>query len=239
MIGSVTRFTASCAALLCAVLISACASVPKEAVELSYQIGEDLGALHHSCDAMVVSRFAEFRARRVAYLENEWIPLFLKDWVTEGKLVETARGEVVWSDEADDFVAPMAGREEQQMLATVREWSEAAIDLIEEKRASLIDPLNHQEAEIRSDLLDAFDRMLRGNAHITAHLNSIRKVHDVQSEALDKLGLEEVVQKLDDAIVKVSEQAESGLQEIRKADFKLDDVVDKGKEFIERVRGDD
>ena len=228
-------------ALLVAVIctwVAGCSSVPKEVVELSYQIGTDLDVLHRSYDAMVADRFTEFRARRERYLEEEWIPVFLADFIKNGKLVETAKGSVVWSDEADDFVAPTPGREQTQLLATVREWSNAAIAEIAVKRGELIDPLDAQEIAIRRDLDEAFTRLRTANTYITAHLNSIRKVEEVQSQALDKIGLADIVQKLDVAIANVSKSADSGLQKIRKADGIVDDAVDSGTEFINLVTGE-
>ena len=159
-------------------------------------------------------------------------------FIKNGKLVETAKGSVVWSDEADDFVAPTPGREQAQLLATVREWSNAAIAEIGVKRGELIDPLDAQEIAIRRDLDEAFTRLRTANTYITAHLNSIREVEEVQSQALDKIGLADIVQKLDVAIANVSKSADSGLQKIREADGLVDAAVDSGTEFINVVTGE-
>ena len=224
-------------AVICAWFVG-CSSVPKEVVELSYQIGTDLDVLHGSYDAMVVDRFNGFRAKREQYLEEEWIPMFLADFIKNGKLVETAKGSVVWSDEADDFVVPTPGREQAQLLATIREWSNAAIAEIRVKRSELIDPLNEQEISIRRDLDEAFTRIRTANTYITAHLNSIREVEEVQAQALDKIGLADIVRKLDVAIADVSKAADAGLQKIREADGFVDDVVTSGTEFIDVVTGE-
>ncbi len=223
--------------VLIVLVLAGCPKVPPETVKLSYQIGEDLDVIYRSYDAMVVSRFADYRARRLSYLENEWTPMFLEDWVKNGMLVETAKGQVVWSDEADDFVPPTPGQEKQQMLATIREWSDSAVAEIELKRHQLLDPLDEAEKAIREDLRDAFNALRRANAQITAHLNSIRKVQEVQSTALDKLGLKTVVDQLDVAIVQASENAAKGLEKIREADGLVDEATAAGGELFDAVTG--
>lgn len=201
--------------------LAGCANVPKEAVELSYQMGADLEVLHKSYDLMIVGRFDDFRIARENYLNNEWTPVFIGSFIKDGRLVETANGEVVWSNTKDKFVPPTQGKEEVQLFQTIKDWAESAVRQVSKKRASLIDPLNEQEAQIRTDLADAFGRLRTANTYITAHLNSIRKVARIQSKALDRFGLDDVIKKLDKTIGSVSEQAKIKLESIRKADAKF------------------
>ncbi len=126
-----------------------CASVPKEVVELSYLIGQDLAQLQQSYDSLVHQRFEDFRARRIDYFENVWTPEFIGEWMVDGRLIDTAKGIVVYDEALDDFVAPTPGREQQQLRATINEWSQAAIAEIDDKRKSLTGPLDAQEQEIR------------------------------------------------------------------------------------------
>jgi hypothetical protein len=219
-----SRSSAVLCLLLVVGVICGCATVPKEAVELSYRIGADLKVLHHSYDSMIAQRFDEFRAARKAYLENEWIPIFLNDFIDRGRLIDIAKGEVVRVDR--QWVAPTPGQEEAQLLASVRGWSDAAVKRIDKKRAELLEPLDADEKAIRDDLRETFDRLGLANAHITAQMNSIRKVHEVQAQALDELGLKEVVARLDAAVIKISDKAEAGLREIRIEDNLLNETVD-------------
>ena len=215
-----------CAALVGTLSVSGCSSVPKESVELSYQVGQDISALQRTCSSLVQQRFAEFRQRRIDYLEQEWVPLFLENWVSDGKLIEVARGELVWSDEADDFVAPTPGSEHQQLLATVHGWSRVSHAKIGAKRRELLGPLDSQEAQILLELDRAFDRMTRANAHITAQLNSLRKVKEVQNQALESIGARETVEALNDRLIGLSDDSEQGLEKVRKADGQVDELGD-------------
>lgn len=204
------------------VLISGCATVPPEVVELSYTVGADVREIQRSYDALITARFEALRQERLDYLSNEWQPIFLEDWVMSGRLIETARGEVVYSATEDVFVPPDAARAEQQRLDTIQQWSEAAIAQIEAKRSELIEPLNQREASIRADMNAAFNQIISANAQVTAHLTSIRRVDAVQSEVLSRINAEDEVRQLNQRILDVSEWAREGLEEIREASETLD-----------------
>ena len=62
--------------------MSACATVPQEAVELSYLIGRDMAALQQSYDLLLEQRFEDYRAQRTDYLENIWAPAFIAEWAS-------------------------------------------------------------------------------------------------------------------------------------------------------------
>ena len=208
------------------VMLSACASVPPETVELSYMVGRDIGKLQQSYDLLIEQRFEGYRAQRIDYLENIWAPAFIAEWVRDGRLVDTARGVVVYDESLDEYVEPTRGREQQQLLSTIYGWSDAAIFEINDKRASLLDPLNEQERQVRREARAAFEQLIQANAYITAHLNSIRKVQELQEQAREALGIEDVVSVLNDRLVQVSNSARNGLNAIRKADGHVDRAIE-------------
>lgn len=217
------------------VSLGACASVPKESVELSYLIGRDLRALQQSYDQMIVQRFADYRAQRNDYVDNVWAPAFIADWIRDGRLVDTARGVVVYDENRDDFVAPTQGQEQQQLLSTVYMWSDAAIFEISQKRARLLGPLDEDERRIRAEAQAAFDQVIQANAYVTAHLSSIRKVQELQDQALEALGVDDVVASLNVRLAQVSESARDGLERIREADGHLDRAI----EIRSQIEGND
>lgn len=198
-------------------LAAACSSVPRETVELSYVMGQDIRELQRSYDRMIVDRFDTYRTQREAYLEEEWIPMFLDDWVEQGRLIDTARGDVVWDAERRMFVEPDRGEDQQQRLDTVLIWSREAVSAIERKRRELLDPLDEREAEIRTDVREAFDQILAANAHITAQLNSLREVEEVQQDITRRLQVDDELQRINEALSDTSSWAESQLEELRDA----------------------
>jgi hypothetical protein len=206
---------------------SGCSTVPKEVVELSYQMGENTEAIHKSYKSLIHQHFEALRNERVRYLDEQWTPKFIKEWVADGRLREVAKGETVWSEEKGDFIRPIPGKEDAGLLSTVTFWSTAALQQIQGKKAELIAPLNKQEDQLTLSVDDAFNRLYRGNATITAHLNSLRKVQEVQDDALAALNLRDLRDRIDSVLVTSSEKAKEGLDVVKKADGFVQDAKKK------------
>lgn len=218
--------------ILLAVAVVGCATVPKESVELSYQIGVDLGSLAASYDRLVAQHFASLRAVRLDYLEKEWTPRYVKHWIEDGRLVDIATGKLVWDDERQDFAAAPAHGAEAALVASVTDWAAAAVADIEDKRAALVTPLVEQETQLRAEVAEAFRRLGAANAQITAHLSSLHHLQEVQDDALGALKLKDLVHTLTARLIGASNTAAEGLQAIRKADG----LVDTASERIDTLR---
>jgi len=132
----------------------------------------------------------------------------------------------VWSFEAKSFVAPTPGKEDVQLLATVREWSDQAISQVERKRRALLDPLDQEEKEIRKQVAEAFSRVIQGNAYVTAHLASIRHVQDEADGDLQALRIKDLRDSIDSTLIGASNKAAAGLDIVRKADGLVDKAAD-------------
>lgn len=205
------------------VLIYGCSTVPKEVVELSYRMGEDIEAVHKSYQKLIKDHFELLRNERLDYFINDWKPKYINGWIADGRLVDVAKGQIVWSPESKSFVIPIPGKENEGLLLTVEFWGNAAIRQIEKKQKSLIDPINNDETQLLAMVDEAFNRLYRGNSTITAHLNSLRKVQEVQDSALEGLKLKGMRDKIDDFLVLSSEKAQKGLDEIKNSDKALED----------------
>lgn len=208
-----------------------CASVPKEIVELSYRTGQDIRSVQESYKMLIRQFYDQLRSNRLDYIEQEWAPLFIKIWLEEGRLIDVAKGEVVWSEEEADFVLPTAERKEQQLLSTVLTWAEEAIYTLEDKKSELLNPLNRQEDSLLVAVSAAMNQIIQANAAITAHLNSLREVQEIQDEALSALGIKDLRDKINITLSNASERAKSGLEDIRKAD-RIASKIEKGIEKI-------
>jgi hypothetical protein len=206
-----------CLGLFAIMVMSSCGTVPKEAVTLSYRMGEDLSAINKSYKDLVKQHFEFLRNERLRYLKDEWEPVFINKWVTNGRLMETAKGEVVWSSQTKSFTKPVPGEESIGLLSTIRFWAEGAMKQIEKKEKELLDPINKDEQTLLNSIDESFDQLYRANATITANLSSLRKEQDVQDEVLQSLKLN-FRSQINNSLSKASENAEKGLEEIRKAD---------------------
>jgi hypothetical protein len=186
-LGALVVAVAACSAL-------ACASVPKEVVELSYAMGRDLDAIQLSYTELVRRHFAHLRTQTTQLLDTRWTPVFLKEFIQKGELLEAAR-------------RPDA----KQALEDVQDWTEAAVEQIQAKKQELLGPIDAEEAALIATIDAAFANLVRSNATITAHLNSLREVQEVQDDALRTLQVRELRDKVNRALAAASERAGAAL----------------------------
>lgn len=207
------------AIIYCSLLIFGCASIPKEVVELSYTVGKDLTALHSSYRTLIQSHFQGLRSQTIIFLETRWIPTYLRDFIKEGELIESAKGE-----------------DPKVVLEDVQIWTEVALEEIEDKKREMLEPINNDEKELLNIVDDAFTRIINANAVITAHLNSLRKVQEVQDEALASLELKDLRDRINDRLISASDKAQNAIEKMKKVEGVLDEVKEKKDLLIKKLK---
>ncbi|MBK6734309.1 MAG: hypothetical protein IPG61_09490 [bacterium] len=75
--------------------LAACATVPREVVELSHVMGADLDEVQRSHEALIRLHFADLRRRTDDFLVTQWQPAYLREFITEGNLTGLATPPVV------------------------------------------------------------------------------------------------------------------------------------------------
>ena len=202
-------------ALLIVLHFSGCASVPKEVVELSYTVGQDLNAVHLSYRQLIQTYFDGLRKQATDFLDNKWTPTYIKKFIKKGKLVERA-----------------TNSDPNMVLLGVRLWAEVAVEEIEKKKNELIDPISKDEKELLNSIDEAFAQLISANAAITAHLNSIRKVKEVQDEALQALKVKDLRDKINNGLIFASDKANEAIEKVKKAEGIIDDLAKKKEGLI-------
>lgn len=220
--------------VLCLTLgLHACASVPPEVVELSALTGRDLVTVQSSYQTLIHEFYDQLRGRRIDYLENTWIPVYVKLWIEDGRLRDVAAGKVVWDDNATDENGERTGNfvpsadvddKERRLLDTILGWADAAVKDIGDKREELVSPLDKEEKELRKEVDLAFVNLIRANAATTAYLNSLVKVKAAQDQMLEAFDLKDTRDRINTAMIKASNTAEEGLKTIKEADRNADDL---------------
>ena len=172
-----------------------CATVPPEAPELSYTVGQDMQVLQESYRKLIRAYFDALRQQVNQAIDNIYVPAFISNFVEGGKLVQHAQ------DNRTDLV---------------EFWAREAVGKIDAQRAKRLVPLNKAEAELMNDVDTAFERAIHANAIVTAHLNSVREVQEEQSKILEALGVEELRQKINNTLAKVSDETAEINEDIAK-----------------------
>lgn len=203
-----------------ALVVGGCATVPKEVIQLSYTVGQDIDAVHSSYRDLIRKHFDGLRTQTTTFLETRWMPAYLGDFIKNGDLVAMAKD--------PDPVKAYEG---------VSVWVEVAIGEIERKKRELLMPIDRDEKALLASVDESFARLIRANATITAHLNSIRKLQEVQDEVLRSLRLADLRDDINKRLVEASEKAEFALTKVEGVKTKVDELSTKKKELLEKRKG--
>jgi len=140
-----------------------------------------------------------------------FIPNYINNYVKTGKLVKNATN---------------------KRVDLVEAWARLAVETIDKERITRLEPINTAEKELLISVNDAFDKAIRANTTVTAHLNSIRKVKEVQDEILESLQLKDVRNKINNALIKISIKAKEITADIKAKEITAE--IEKVKNQPER-----
>lgn len=209
------KFNCIVCALLLLLIIEGCASVPKEVVELSYLMGEDIEAVHLSYKNLIRTHYQKLREHALTVLEDKWVPQFLEDFINRTNLIQEVQNP-----------------DKVEVLDFVQIWAEEAIYQIENKKKELINPINKDERELIESVDAAFANMIRANATITSHLNSIRAVKEIEDEVLDRMGVKELRDSVNAQLVKSSDNLQQALEKLEKFEQDIKEIKEKKEEIL-------
>ena len=177
-------------------LCGGCASVPKESVELSHTVGQDLEVLHTSYRTLIREYFTSLRREVNGAIDRVFVPAFVNDFVESGGLV---------------------GAVEKKRPDLIELWARMAVENIDDERRQRLAPLDAAELELLRAVDESFARVTTANSTITAYLHSTYQVDQVHQEVLESMNLKELRDRINSALVQASDRAKSATDDIEKA----------------------
>lgn len=192
-----------------------CASVPREVVKLSDTVGKDLNAVYVSYKDLAETYFDSLRKQVNDFVDNKWVPVYLKNFIQETDL----------KNKITTFTP-------DQVLIYLQKWVAVATKEIKKKRDSLLNPIDEDEKKLLAAVDEAFGQLNYANATITANLQSIWKVKDLEDKALSALHLKDLRDKMADTMVTSSEKLKDAINVLKEASGMID-MVDKDTKDLE------
>ena len=208
-----------------ALTLSACATVPKEASELSNTVGRDLEEVHRSNRALANLLFDIMEKDVNKFINEIYTPAYVKEFALNYKL--------------DDKVKGIVANAPQNLLPVLVRFVKLSNENIEKKRAELLDPIETQRHQVVNDIDESYRQLQAAQSIVAGHLASVRKVHDAQNELLKEVGLETVRERLAENTEKVSNRIGDLIEEAEKAEGNMDKVEEvllKIKETINSIK---
>ena len=152
-------------------LVPGCATVPKESVDLSIELGKMIRSAEKSHLATLDLFISERRQRADEFLRNTWTPRFMDNAVKDSGVLDTIR----------------AQRTDAQKGAVMKEFSEDAASTIAEQRAAIMDAIDKIGQILRESIRDHYADMLVTNQALTAHIRSVAEVTATQTQLLETI----------------------------------------------------
>jgi len=205
--------------------MSACATIPKETIELSNTVGRDLEEVHRSHRAFATVLFDIMEKDVNKFINEIYAPAYIKKFATEYKL--------------DDKVKGIVAAAPNNLLPVLVRFVEKSNETIENKRAELLNQIKAQRNQVINDIDTSYRQLQAAQALIAGHLASVMKIHDARNEVLKNVGLEGMREKLAENTEKVSNRISSLINEAEKAEGKMDKVEEallKIKETIDSIK---
>lgn len=178
-------------------LLLACASIPKEAPELSAELGKRLSAIESSHITLLNQFFNTKRQAVDEFIEEEWMPTFTENFFSNPK-IKTAWDTVVRENDKQERL--------NFLLFTGPKLQKA----LYQKKKELIEPLNELEKMIAKTIRAEYAQANAINNSVTSLLYFAAKIDDNRERYLAMLGVSD--QKVSNALTKTDEVVAEYLQ---------------------------
>jgi len=213
--------------VMAGMILSACAQVPREAVELSTTVGKDLAQVHEAHVNLAHILFDRMKSDVNSFVDDVYVPYFINKHL-KAEQAGFKRGRDSLFRALDNAIKNPGNIDNQRDAVEYMEDFVFIIhEGIESYRAKRLKPILDQEKEAMTEINKSYMRIHYANSIVTGHLASILKVHDAQEEILNKMGVEGLRDKIGSNLAKTSESVKGFVAKARKVDGSIQEVQTK------------
>lgn len=207
--------------LLCvSICLTSCASIPKEAPELSQNLGVQLQELQQSHVALVHQFFENEREKVNTFINEEWLPVFTDNFFSD-PAIDQAWQQVINAGNAEDrleFIKRTAPEIQHQK---------------NKEYQTLIVPLNQLEQSLTQAVQQKYAQAISTNQALTDYLYSASKVDENRQRYLDQIGVtqDKTITVLNDTEA-LTTQLLTGAETVQQAEEKTETYIQELKEIL-------
>ncbi|MBL4762057.1 MAG: hypothetical protein JKY93_05080 [Gammaproteobacteria bacterium] len=203
-------------------LLSACAQVPKEAVELSATVGRDLAEMKKSHVALVDIYYAEALEDINRFVDNVYLPFQIQRTLSDD----------LWKNELLSAIgaasrADRTGAAQKDAFDKIEAFFLIIQEEVESYRTLKLKPVKKQYADVLLSINTSYEQIHYANSIVTGHLASVVKVHESQNEILEKLDLKDLRTDVGKGVAGLSGNIAVLIQKAKAGDEKLGAIVSK------------
>jgi hypothetical protein len=206
--------------LLLVAMLSSCASLPKETVEMSVLLEQQITVLEKNHVKVLNLYFEERENLALEFLNNEWYPMYLDNFFKEIKVIE------LWEETVNS--KNMLERIENVKMLTV-----VIQENYMERRDSLFIPIQKANEEMRIAIAEEYKKARTMNAAITNNIASVNDIQEKRKELLSNfIDYELLENKLNEGLNQLDnilDQGQKVVDEYKKNETKIDKIINQIK----------
>lgn len=210
-------------------LLAGCAQVPKESVELSTTVGRDVSEMKRSHLALVDLYYKGLMRDINDFVDKVYLPYQIQRTLSDDLWKREMLSAIESASRPDT-----TGARQIESFQKIEAFLLIIQEEVESYRKLKLQPIKDQYDSVRAGISDAYDQIHYANAIVTGHLASVVKVHDAQSELLEKLDLKNLRTETGEGVAGLSEKIGALVQKAKSGEEKLDSAVAK---FDQLVKG--
>jgi vacuolar-type H+-ATPase subunit H len=213
------------AVLIFLLLLSACAQVPKESLELSVAVGRDMQEIKKSHIALLNLHFDVLERNINRFVDDVYAPYQIQKTLEDYKDRLTSA--------IQRAALPNSGKDAQNnAIGLLSAYLEELRQNIEEYRASKLNPVKTQRSNLLATINQSYANVETANAAINGYLSSLLKVRDLQNDLLAKLGAPNLQDQVAQQASDLSAKLETLIKAAQKGEVKVDEAIKRAEGLL-------
>lgn len=221
----------SIAMMLFVVIITGCAQVPKESVELSATVGRDLSEMRKSHVALVKIYYEGLINDINQFIDNVYLPYQIQKTLSDPMLKQDMLASIEAASREDS-----TGQSQKDAFEKLKFFHLIIHEEVEDYRKLKLAPVQEQYQSVLSGINASYDQIHYANSIVTGHLASVVKVHDSQNEILEKLDLKDLRTTVGSNVSTISEQISELTFKAKEKQDDLEKIVTKFEEVADKIK---
>ncbi len=222
--------------LITITLLIGCATVPKQSVELSATIGRDIAEVYRTHRELAILLFDRMKNDINKFVDDVYAPYQIS------KLLQQENEDFKKNIEESVLFAlnkaannPKDQIAQKESLASMKIFVQVLTTNIESYRMKRLEPIIAQEIELLSAIDRSYNQIHYANSIVTGHLSSVVKVHDVQEEMLNAIGVEGLRGEVSKRLANTSKSLTGFVKGVKEVNGEMSEVEKKIGELTETL----
>lgn len=213
------------------ILVTGCAQVPKEAVELSATVGRDLAEMRKSHTELVKIYYEGLINNINQFIDDVYLPYQIQRTLSDEEIKQDMLASIEAASRED-----ATGQSQKDAFQKLKYFHLIIHQEVEDYRKIKLGPVNKQYKSVLNGINESYEQIHYANSIVTGHLAAVVEVHDSQNEILEELDLKDVRTKVGSNVGNISNQIAELTAKAKEKESDLDKIVAKFEEVADAVK---